>query len=651
MPSTFQCLQTRWRESVVFRLSAVTAAIVVFVAITQASVGFQIYRLSDTHNSILRQSVPLLDKSQEFSRLMTTTLSQTTRLDELLSQVELEALRADYRENNRKSGNVLLEIEELIPVQTKTSELEASLKQFSELSEELFEIQLDQRRSEAALDVVATQVLRKSSQFSDLIDQLLITSTTRVLTISKKLGSSALTGGRSVDTFLDFAGEAEVLNALRSNIFDIVNLVQNHRTVPIGQAETRLANSLRFRIRSITQSLTLLRESNKRSELAVLTAELNEGLSGRNGLIAMIKEMSASSANFERIRSQQGVAIAEVDREVERVVTAATAVFNSDIKLAGRLITIIAWIGLITTFFVMIGIFLVNKFVMQRQISRRFTLLTEDVISISGGDYAHAVRVSGEDELGHIAYALDIFKEQAAGLERSNAELERFAYVAAHDLRSPLDAIQDLAKWTLEDAGDELSETCTQNLELLIKRSARLSTLQSDLLTYAQAGTKDKGVTPLHLANEIGGIADMVDPLNKFQIELINDPGEIVTYGIPLCQILMNLITNAIKHHDRELGKISVTFSQRDDKLRFEVEDDGPGIEPQFQAQIFELFKTLKSRDRVEGSGLGLALISKLVESFGGMVEVQSNAPHHRGSKFVFELPDLSKREFMEQAA
>jgi signal transduction histidine kinase len=115
---------------------------------------------------------------------------------------------------------------------------------------------------------------------------------------------------------------------------------------------------------------------------------------------------------------------------------------------------------------------------------------------------------------------------------------------------------------------------------------------------------------------------------------------------MPLQQIFMNLIGNAIKHHDKGSGSIQVTVRDDGDCYAFEVIDDGPGIPAQFHDQIFKMFQTLKPRDRVEGSGMGLAMVRKNIEVFGGALQMES--AEGQGSLFRFTWP---KRQQLRRKA
>ena len=134
-------------------------------------------------------------------------------------------------------------------------------------------------------------------------------------------------------------------------------------------------------------------------------------------------------------------------------------------------------------------------------------------------------------------------------------------------------------------------------------------------------------------------MADVLGLVNLGEFTVKTDPhmGEISVSRMPMQQILMNLVGNAIKHHDQRQGLIEVSVEESGDFHEFSVKDDGPGIAEQFHDQIFKMFQTLRPRDQVEGSGMGLALVRKHVELHGGRLWVES-APGE-GSTFRFTWP------------
>ena len=228
--------------------------------------------------------------------------------------------------------------------------------------------------------------------------------------------------------------------------------------------------------------------------------------------------------------------------------------------------------------------------------------------------------------------------ERTAELIQANEELDNFAYVASHDLKAPLRAIHNSAIWIEEDLEEHLTGETREHLSVLRGRVKRMEKLLDDLLEYARIGRpKDNRYGELIKGDVL--IHDMLALLSVegFTVEVSPYFANIEVHRLPLQQILMNLISNGIKHHHKKTGTITVTVEDDGDFYAFAVKDDGPGIDAQFHDQIFEMFRTLRPRDQVEGSGMGLAMVRKHVEKFGGKVRLES--AEGQGSTFRFTWP------------
>jgi light-regulated signal transduction histidine kinase (bacteriophytochrome) len=220
-------------------------------------------------------------------------------------------------------------------------------------------------------------------------------------------------------------------------------------------------------------------------------------------------------------------------------------------------------------------------------------------------------------------------------LERSNADLDEFAHVASHDLKAPLRAIGHLAEWISEDIAPYASAETLENLALLKGRVSRLQQLLNGLLGYARVGNPQRPVEMVDVAEMVRDIVAITPPPQGFAVACQGPMGSVRTYRIPLRAVLENLISNALKHHDRATGRVDISMCRRGRLVEIRVADDGPGISPRFHERIFVIFQTLASRDEVETNGIGLAIVKKKVESHGGTVRVESQPPQ-RGTCFVF---------------
>jgi two-component system sensor kinase FixL len=227
----------------------------------------------------------------------------------------------------------------------------------------------------------------------------------------------------------------------------------------------------------------------------------------------------------------------------------------------------------------------------------------------------------------------------AAELERSNRELDEFAYVASHDLKAPLRVINNASRWLEEDLGPHMSEGDRENMTLLRGRVQRMEKLLDDLLEYSRIGrsTDDRYNEIVNGQELMENILLLLSPPAGFEVRVAPGFADISVKRMPLQQALYNLIANAIKHHDKTEGIVEVSVADEGDHLRFTVRDDGPGIPPRFHAQVFKMFQTLKPRDQVEGSGMGLALVKKMVDHVGG--ELALDSEEGQGASFSFTWP------------
>lgn len=223
-----------------------------------------------------------------------------------------------------------------------------------------------------------------------------------------------------------------------------------------------------------------------------------------------------------------------------------------------------------------------------------------------------------------------------AELLRSNKDLEQFAYVASHDLKAPLRAIELLVQWITEGLNGYDVNNVQENLGLLTKRTQRLNRLLDDLLAYSRAGRK---VGAQRLTDAHALVLDVVQLLNPPATIAVSIEGQLPkfgTYAAPLEQVFRNLISNAIKHHPGPQGRVVVSCQEHGDHYLFAVTDDGEGIPAQYQERVFEMFQTLKSRDQVEGSGMGLAIVNRIVQWQRGRVWFEP-APEGKGTVFKFQ--------------
>jgi PAS domain S-box len=227
-----------------------------------------------------------------------------------------------------------------------------------------------------------------------------------------------------------------------------------------------------------------------------------------------------------------------------------------------------------------------------------------------------------------------------ADLESANEELKSFAYVVSHDLKAPLRAIGALADWLSTDYADKFDDEGREHMRLLVSRVHRMGNLIDGILQYSRVGRVRETPVAVDVGEVVEDVIELLAPPPNINITVENHLPTVIIEPTRIQQILQNLISNAIKYMDKPRGEIRITCIAEGEQWKFSVIDNGPGIESRHFERIFQLFQTLAPRDRIESTGVGLALVKKIVEMYGGSVGLESTIG--KGSTFFFTLPKTS---------
>ncbi|RYE78881.1 MAG: PAS domain-containing sensor histidine kinase, partial [Myxococcales bacterium] len=213
-------------------------------------------------------------------------------------------------------------------------------------------------------------------------------------------------------------------------------------------------------------------------------------------------------------------------------------------------------------------------------------------------------------------------------LTRSNQALDQFAHVASHDLRAPLRGLANLATWIEEDLGEVVTDEARERFELMRGRVGHLDRMITGLLDFATAGRTQAEPEAIDSRTLLTQVVELLAPPAHLTLTLGEPMPTFVTERLPLQQVLMNLLGNAIKYTPQADATLRVDATGEGSFVHFTITDNGPGIDPRDHERIWGIFQKLRSRKEVEGSGIGLAVVKKVVESRGGRVWVESTLGH-----------------------
>ena len=222
-------------------------------------------------------------------------------------------------------------------------------------------------------------------------------------------------------------------------------------------------------------------------------------------------------------------------------------------------------------------------------------------------------------------------------LESINSELKDFAKIVSHDLKAPLHGIQKVTQWISEDYADKLDEKGKKQLDLLLNRANCMHNLIDGILSYSRVGQLAEQKVQINLNDLIPQIIDMVSAPDNIVIVVENELPVIESEQTRITQIFQNLLNNAIKYMDKPQGRIRINCVEKDDCWKFSVTDNGPGIKEEHFEKIFQMFQTLSPQGNFESTGIGLTLVKKIVEIYGGTIWVESKLG--QGTTFFFTLP------------
>lgn len=291
----------------------------------------------------------------------------------------------------------------------------------------------------------------------------------------------------------------------------------------------------------------------------------------------------------------------------------------------------------LTIFSITFGLIL--SYYIIRIITGRISKMVSLAQEISKGNFKR-IEDNQRDELKKLSESLNrmsqILEMNFTELKKKNNELDQFAYVVSHDLKAPLRGIDNIISWVEEDHASELTESVKHNLDLIKGRTKRLENMINGLLAYARIGKVKRNTEPVNIRNLLLELKELLVP-SHFKFRIIGEMPVLNTEKIQIEQVFSNLISNAVKYNQKAEGTITIEAKTLAGSYEFSVSDDGIGIQKEYFEKIFMIFQTLQERDAFESTGVGLAIVKKIVDEKKGSITVESQ--EGKGTTFRFTWP------------
>ncbi|SIQ15650.1 sensor histidine kinase [Micromonospora avicenniae] len=304
---------------------------------------------------------------------------------------------------------------------------------------------------------------------------------------------------------------------------------------------------------------------------------------------------------------------------------------------------------------------------LDQTVVRPLTGLADQVREVAEGDFAHVISGTGPPEFVQLAEDVDAMRrriaadlaevreareriewvntqlqKQAEELTRSNRDLEQFAYVASHDLQEPLRKVASFCQLLQRRYAGQLDERADQYIAFAVDGAQRMQRLINDLLAFSRIGRLTTGFTEVDLNKVMGDVAGQTEAARQYaDAELTWSELPVIRGEEPLLtNLLANLVSNSIKFRRLDVpAKVHVSARLVGEEWEITCRDNGIGIEPEFADKIFVIFQRLHPKDAYPGTGIGLAIVKKIVEYHGGRVWVDTDVAE--GTAIRFTLPAL----------
>ncbi len=608
------------------------------------------YRIGDTLNTVIHKDIARVIENAELSRSLNTVFAETHLLLNTFTERE-DILQVE--------GSRLLAVVQENIAACETDAIYDALVRFEQALEALL-----------AQCAVIIQVFDQVQTLADELDA-------------------------EISELEELVTELIIARKIEGKDYELSALDQVNESIPddrslLLQITMQLANDRREYL-----SLTPINEIQEQqfsnlfadlsSNLITATTAGDELAQPGKQLIATVQRYQESITIFHQAMQMFQTQLREVDMAQAQVMAVMETIDNEVAQATGRIQGQAAYQirtsrNVILFFSVIVIGILGGVAIYAVKITRPIQHLTESAATIAAGNLDTPIDSSGADEIGQLARSFahmrDVIRtemealaeknadllveiterkraeealrvlndelefrvnQRTAGLEAANKELKEFAYVVSHDLKAPLRGLCRLAQWLVEDYSDKLDQHGQEQLALLVEQAKRMEHLINGVLHYSKAVHGSEHEESIDLNMFVPQVVKMLMPPIRVTIQITNELP--IIYGDPvrITQVFQNLLSNAVKFMDKPDGKIFIGCADTGAMWTFLVEDNGQGIESQHYERIFQIFQTMTPAENGESTGIGLTVVKKIVELYGGRIWVESTLGE--GSRFYFTWP------------
>lgn len=372
-----------------------------------------------------------------------------------------------------------------------------------------------------------------------------------------------------------------------------------------------------------------------------LHSEINSSEVSQERINEILKEIDPINQKLTKLENEFSYTLGEGSRWLENLILKVLLIIALTVEFTGLFLTISVSIA----------------------ISKGINEVMRVSGNIAKGDFSARAKIFSEDEIGKLAGSFnrmlddlnqrirerdlaeesltrqkETLQDYAARLEQSNHDLEQFAYVASHDLREPLRTISSYVQLLEKRYKDKLDKDANEFINFAVEGVNRMDVLITDLLTYSQINTKGNAFQQVDSAQVLSTvIALSQDNINKNSAKIIVNPLPMVHANKQqLTLVFQNLINNAIKFHGKSAPEIVISAKELPSSWQFSVSDNGIGIDRKYADRVFAIFQRLNSREKYEGTGIGLTICKKIIEQHAGKIWFESELD--KGSVFFFTI-------------